>query len=255
MTTLTMKDEKRLDVIQRVYRSELTVGQAALIMGLSERQCYRVKARVSKAGAKGVVHGNRGRSCKRKTKEKTVKRILELARVKYQGFNDHHLTEKLKEQESISLSREKVRRILRAEGIRSPNKRRGLKHRSRRERRPAEGMMLQVDGSPHDWLQGRGPRLCLIGALDDATSKVMGALFVEAESSSGLLSSILRSLQCPWSPPVDLHRLSLGVLDRSGADTGGAAAKQEALNRSGSGLSGTRSDFDSGPLPSGQGED
>src|SRR5215211_3464570 len=105
MTTLTMKDEKRLDVIQRVYRSELTVGQAALIMGVSERQCYRVKARVSKAGAKGVVHGNRGRSCKRKTKEKTVKRILELARGKYQGFNDHHLTEKLKEEESIELSR------------------------------------------------------------------------------------------------------------------------------------------------------
>ena len=107
MTTLTMRDEKRLDVIQRVYRSELTVGQAALVLGLSERQCYRVKARVSKAGAKGVVHGNRGRPCKRKIKEKTVKRIVELARGKYQGFNDHHLTEKLKEQEQIELSREK----------------------------------------------------------------------------------------------------------------------------------------------------
>ena len=70
MTTLTMRDEKRLDVIQRVYRSELTVGQAALVMGLSERQCYRVKARVGKAGAKGVVHGNRGRPCKRKLKDK-----------------------------------------------------------------------------------------------------------------------------------------------------------------------------------------
>ena len=120
MTTLTMRDEKRLDVIQRVYRSELTVGQAALVMGLSERQCYRVKARVGKAGAKGVVHGNRGRPCKRRLKDSTVRRVLELARGKYQGFNDHHLTEKLKEQESIELSREKVRRILRAEGIGSP---------------------------------------------------------------------------------------------------------------------------------------
>ena len=168
---LTMRDEKRLDVIQRVYRSELTVGEAALVMGLSERQCYRVKARVGKAGAKGVIHGNRGRPpCKRKTQEKTVRRVLELARGKYQGFNDHHLTEKLKEQEKIELSREKVRRILRAEGIVSPRKRRGIKHRSRRERRASEGMMLQVDGSPHDLLQGRGPPLCLIGAIDDATS-------------------------------------------------------------------------------------
>jgi transposase len=185
MTTLTMKDEKRLDVIQRVLRRDLTVVQAALMMGVSERQCYRIKARVDKAGAKGVVHGNRGRPCKRKTTEKMVRRVVELARGKYQGFNDHHLTEKLKEQEKIELSREKVRRVLRANGIGSPRKRRGIKHRSRRERRASEGMMLQVDGSPHDWLQGRGPRLCLIGAIDDATSKVMGALFASAESSWG----------------------------------------------------------------------
>jgi len=183
MTTLTMKDEKRLEVIQRVDRKELTVGQAALVMGLSERQCYRVKARVIKAGAKGVVHGHRGRPCKRRLKDSTVWRVLELARGKYQGVNDHPLTEKLNEQEQISLSPEKVGRILRAGGIGSPRKRRGIKHRSRRERRPAEGMMLQVDGSPHDWLQARGPRLS--GAADDATSKVTGGLFTQAESSWG----------------------------------------------------------------------
>ena len=208
MTTLTMKDEKRLDIIQRVYRSELTVVQAALVMGVSERQCYRVKARVGKAGAKGVVHGNRGRRCKRKTKEKVVRRVVELARGKYQGFNDHHLTEKLKEQEQIELSREKVRRILRAEGIASPRKRRGIKHRSRRERRASEGMMLQVDGSPHDWLQGRGPRMCLIGAIDDATNKVMGALFVQAESSWGyfhLFSKIFKEHGVSQSIYTDCH--------------------------------------------------
>ena len=208
MTTLTMKDEKRLDVIQRVYRSELTVSQAALVLGLSERQCYRVKARVGKAGAKGVVHGNRGRSSKRKTQERMVRRILELARGKYKGFNDHHLTEKLEEQEKIKLSREKVRRILRADGIASPKKRRGIKHRSRRERRASEGMMLQVDGSPHDWLQGRGPRLCLIGAIDDATSKVKDGFFAQAESSWSyfmLFSDIFREHGLPQSIYTDCH--------------------------------------------------
>jgi transposase len=208
MTTLTMQDEKRLEVIQRVYRSELTVVQAAVVMGVSERQCYRIKARVGKAGAKGVVHGNRGRRCKRKIKEKIVRRVVELARGKYQGFNDHHLTEKLKEQQQIELSREKVRRILRAEGIASPKKRRGIKHRSRRERRASEGMMLQVDGSPHDWLQGRGPRLCLIGAIDDATSKVMGAFFAPAESTWGyfhLFCEIFREHGVPQSIYTDCH--------------------------------------------------
>jgi transposase len=158
MTTLTMQDEKRIEIIQRVYRGELTMGKAALLLGISERQCYRIKRRVSngKEGPKGVIHGNRGRPCKRKVKEKTVRRVVELARGKYQGFNDHHLTEKLKEQEKTELSREKVRRILRSHGISTPRKRRASKHRSRRERRSSEGMMLQVDGSPHDWLQCGG---------------------------------------------------------------------------------------------------
>ena len=208
MTTLTMQEEKRLEVIQRVYRGELTVVQAALVIGLSERQCYRIKARVGKAGAKGVVHGNRGRPCKRKTQEKVVNRIVELAQGKYKDFNDHHLTEKLKEQEKIKLCREKVRQLLRAHGIASPKKRRGIKHRSRRERRASEGMMLQVDGSPHDWLQGRGPRLCLIGAIDDATSKVMGAFFVQAESSWGyfhLFSEIFKQHGVPQSIYTDCH--------------------------------------------------
>ena len=208
MTTLTMKEEKRLEIIQRVYRGDLTVEQAAVVMGVSERQCYRIKARVSKAGAKGVVHGNRGRPCKRKIKEKLVKRIVELAKGKYKDFNDHHLTEKLKEQEKIELSREKLRQLLRAHGIASPKKRRGIKHRSRRERRAAEGMMLQVDGSPHDWLEGRGPPMCLIGAIDDATGKVMGAFFAQAESSWGyfqLFSEIFREYGLPQSIYADRH--------------------------------------------------
>lgn len=148
MTTLTMKDEKRLEIIQRLFRGEVTVLEACLILGISERQCYRVKARVTKHGAKGVVHGNRGRPCKRKVKANTVKRVAELARGKYLGFNDHHLTEKLKEEEKIELSRETIRKILRCAGIATPRRRRAAKHRSRRERRAAEGMMLQVDGLP-----------------------------------------------------------------------------------------------------------
>jgi transposase len=208
MTTLTMQDEKRIEVIQRVFRGELTVGKAALMLGVSERQCYRVKARVKRQGAKGVVHGNRGRACIRKVKEKTVRRIVELARGKYQGFNDHHLTEKLKEHEQIELSRETVRCILRAHGVATPRKRRPSKHRGRRDRCMAEGMMLQVDGSPHDWLEGRGPRLCLIGAIDDASGKVPGAFFAHAESSWAylrLFTKIFKRHGLPQSIYSDRH--------------------------------------------------
>src|SRR4029450_8866704 len=210
MRTLTMKEEKRLEIIQRVFRGELTMGKASLVLGVSERQCYRIKARVKQQGVKGVVHGNRGRACKRKVKEKEVQRIVELAKGKYRGFNDHHLTEKLREQEEIEVSREKIRQVLRFHGILCPRKKRTAKHRSRRERKEAVGMMLQVDGSPHDWLEGRGPSLCLVGAIDDATGKVVGAMFVEAESSWAyfrLFSEIFNKHGLPHSVYADRHSI------------------------------------------------
>lgn len=207
---LTMEEQKRIEIIQRVFRGELVMAEAALVLGVSQRQGYRIKARVRKEGVRGVMHGNRGRPCKRKVKEKTVKRIVELARGKYRGFNDHHLTEKLVEVEGIKACREKIRQILRAQGIASPRKRRPNKHRSRRERRAAEGMMLQVDGSPHDWLEGRGPRLCLVGAIDDASGKVPKAFFEVAESSWAyfrLFSEIFKTHGLPHSVYADRHSI------------------------------------------------
>ena len=199
---LTMAELKRVEVIQRVFRGEVTMAEAAMVLGVSERHSFRIKARITKEGVQGVVHGNRGRICKRELSDKTKRRIVELARGKYRGFNDHHLSEKLVEVEGIVACREKIRQILRANGISSPRKRRSNKHRSRRERRAAEGMMLQVDGSPHDWLQGRGPRLCLVGAIDDASSTVPRAFFEVAESSWAylhLFSEIFKTHGLPQS--------------------------------------------------------
>ena len=92
-----------------------------------------------------------------------------LAEGRYAGFNHTHLTEMLAEREGIALSRSTVRRVLLAGGVRSLRPRRSPKRYSRRERYPQEGMLLQVDGSWHDWLVGRGPNLTLVGAVDDAT--------------------------------------------------------------------------------------
>lgn len=185
------------------------MGEAALVLGVTERHSYRIKARIREEGVKGVIHGNRGRRCAWKVSEKAERKVMELARGKYRGFNDHHLTEKL-EEEGIKLSREKVRRVLRAQGISSPRKRRAPKHRSRRVRREAEGMMVQIDGSPHDWLEGRGPRLCLVGAIDDATSKVPAAFFEEQETSAAyfrLFLEIGRTQGMPLSAYADRHSI------------------------------------------------
>jgi transposase len=180
---LTMREQKRVEVIQRVFRGEMAMAEAAMVLGVCQRHSYRIKARIREEGVKGIIHGNRGRICHWKLSAKTYGRIVELASGKYRGFNDHHLTEKLTEEEGIRISREKVRQILRSKGMASPRKRRPPRHQSRRARRVCEGMMLQVGGSPHDWLEGRGAALTLVGAIDDATSKVPGAFFVQAETS------------------------------------------------------------------------
>lgn len=169
-------------MLNKVLQGESKVAEAASLMGVSERQAWRLLAAYRKEGLAALAHGNRGRKPAHTTKEETKRKVLELALGRYSGFNHSHFTEKLEEPEGINLSRSTVRRILATGGLRSPRKRRAPKHRSRRERRSQEGMMLQIDGSPHDWLQGRGPQLTLVGAIDDATGTVH-ALFREAEDA------------------------------------------------------------------------
>jgi hypothetical protein len=137
-------------------------------------------------------------------------RVESLAKSKYAGFNTQHLTEMLSEREQIALSRSTVRRILLDAGIKSPRKRRAPRHRSRRERFAREGMLLQIDASHHDWLQGRGPKMALIGAIDDATGKVIDAFFREQEDSVGyfhLLRNIMTTHGLPYALYHDGHTI------------------------------------------------
>src|SRR2546426_5291556 len=84
---LTMKEERRAEVIQRIFRGEMTMAEAALVLGVSERHSYRIKARMREEGVRGVIHGNRGRHSDRKLPTQMERRIVELARGKYRGFN------------------------------------------------------------------------------------------------------------------------------------------------------------------------
>ena len=175
--TLTTKEQSRIRVLNGVNAGEVTVGVSAGLMGVSERQAWRLLAAYREEGAAAISHGNRGRKPSTTTDTGTQQRVLELAEGAYAGLNHTHLTEMLSEREGIGLSRSTVRRILLAGDVRSPRPRRASRRYIRRERYPQEGMLLQVDGSRHDWLQGRGPYLTLVGAVDDATGKVPAALF------------------------------------------------------------------------------
>jgi len=185
--TLNRREQNRLVVMNQIEGRKLTVDKAATLLELSPRHVWRILTAYRREGASALAHGNRGRKPVNTIGEELRQQVVELSRDKYYGFNQQHFTEKLADKEGIRLSRSTVRRILLTQGIRSPQKRRAPKHRSRRERYPQEGQLLQTDGSPHDWLEGRGPELCLIGAIDDATNEVPYAYFQEQEDTKGYM--------------------------------------------------------------------
>jgi len=166
---------------------------------LSQKELQRVT--VISACLKGeLACASRGRPSHRRMPDAKRKNILRLARTTYAGFNDHHLAEKLNEVEGLTVSRECLRRLLRAAGLGSPRKRRPPAHRQRRPRVAREGELVQLDGSPHDWLEGRGPQLTALGMQDDASGKILAAQFFPAETAEGyfhLLQSVLRRFGIP----------------------------------------------------------
>jgi transposase len=212
--TLTKKEQKRLMVLNGIERGELTCGQGAELFGLSLRHLRRMLARYRKEGAAALAHGNRGRKPHHATAEDIKGQVVTLVQTTYAGCNHQHLTELLYEREGIRLSRSTVRRILLKAGIRSPRKRRPPKHRSRRERYPREGMLLQIDASRDDWLERRGPYLSLVGAIDDATGKVPYALFRDEEDAQGY-TLLLRHIVENEGIPEALYHDGHGIFERS----------------------------------------
>jgi transposase len=204
MLTLSKREQVRLRILNEVEGGRMKMGDAAGMMALSPRQVRRLRRAYRIEGAAGLAHGNRGRRPQNAVAADVAERVVVLAEGRFRGVNQQHMTELLEEEEQIHLSRSTVRRVLLRVGIRSPQTRRAPKHRSRRERKPREGMLLQVDGSPHDWLEGRGPRLCLVGGIDDATSHVPAAVFRRQEDIQGYFT-VLRRVVMTKGVPLSLY--------------------------------------------------
>ena len=214
MVTLNREEQKRLMVLNQVDAGRMIGREVAEVLGLSLRQVRRILAAYRKEGAAALAHANRGRKPHNALDESLKKQVLELARSTYAGCNTQHFTELLAEREGVTLCRSAVRCILLESGIRSPRKRRPPKHRSRRERYPREGMLLQIDGSRHDWLEGRGEWLSLVGAIDDATGKVPYALFRHEEDAQGYFL-LLRQIVASQGVPMALYHDGHGIFERS----------------------------------------
>jgi transposase len=209
---------KRWDAVERVRVGTLTGPEAAAALGVSVRQVRRIRRAVERRGRAAVQHGNRGRPPANKLSAALRARIVTLRHTRYQDFNDQHFAEKLATEEPpIHVSVATVRRVLRGAQIAAVWRRRPRRHRRRRDRKAQAGQMLQWDGSRHDWLEGRGPWLCLVGAMDDATGALLpGAHFVAQECAAAylrVLAAIVTTCGIPWSIYMDQH----GALRRNDA--------------------------------------
>ena len=209
MYYLRMQDLNKYKTITEVIEGYLKVKEAGKVFPpvpiragkLSERQIYRIKNRVEREGIKGILHKSRGTKRARWLTQDVQDKAVHLCNTKYKGFNNTHVTEYLNTEEKIKISKESLRQILLKRGLHTMSKRHP-KHLQWREPRAREGQMMQFDTSDHDWLEGRGSRLYLIGGIDDATSACPGARFALSDSCSenmGVLKQIVETKGIPLS--------------------------------------------------------
>jgi len=197
--TLKMKDAKKLGIIQETLAGRMTVTTAAQVLKCSERQIYRLRAKVKIQGEIGIVHGLSGHTPFNAISTSLREKILDLYNSKYEKYNFTHFTEVLNEEEAIQISREAVRKILRNEGE-GGKIRKTRKHRKRSLRKAREGEMLFLDGSPHHWFGDEHPACTLLLSCDDATGSPLVGLFREQEDRNGcflLLEKLFKKYGLP----------------------------------------------------------
>lgn len=222
--TMSQKELKRLHIIGKVIDKRIKQREAAELLELSQRQIRRIVKRVRQEADKGLIHRSRGKRSHRAIADKIKQRVVSLCRGIYKGFNPTFASEKLIERDKIKISRETLRQWFISEGM-PYQKRKERAHRKWRERKHHCGQMLQMDGSHHDWFEGRCAKCVLMGYIDDATSRVY-ARFYEYEGTFPAMDSFKRYV-LKYGLPQDVY------LDRHSTYKGRKipSIEDELLNR------------------------
>jgi transposase len=187
---MSVSERDRSHLIRRTVEKSLGQREAAERLGLSVRQFKRLVHAWKRDGDGGLVSRRRGRAAPNRLPEATRLRIEQLLRESYPDFGPTLAAEKLAERDGIVVSRETVRRIQTRLKLHRPKKRGEKRVFQVRDRRPRFGELVQIDGSPHDWFEGRGPRCTLIVFVDDATSRLITLRFAPAESTKAYLEAL-----------------------------------------------------------------
>src|SRR5437588_1148542 len=163
--TLSRKQQRRADVIIRASAGSLSIVEAATMLSCSTKTIRRAVSRYRTEGHSAVIHKNTGRAPAHKTAASIVEQLRVLAgeHGRYKDFNVPHMCQMLKQHEQLLIGRSTLERLLKAEGLRKRVRTGSPPIYRRRERRRQEGELLQIDGSHHDWLEGRAKKMCLLG--------------------------------------------------------------------------------------------
>jgi transposase len=174
---LSIRELERLRIIQKVMDKKIRQVDGATLLGLSDRQVRNIIGKIRSEGDKGIAHGNRGREARNKTPKELEERIALIIEEKYADFGPTLASEQLLKHEGIKISHEKVRQIMIGQGIWKVRKRRDGPVYKWRERKEYRGELVQLDGSHHEWLEDRGPKMVFMGYIDDATNRTYGRFY------------------------------------------------------------------------------
>jgi hypothetical protein len=199
---MSVKELRRVHVIRQTRERKLTQVEAATLLGLTPRHIRRLLARVEQAGDQGLAHRGRGKPSNRRISERVKTKALKLYENQYGDFGPTLAAEQLAKRHGITLSDETLRGWLLAKGT-THFQRRKRPHRAWRERRAHVGELIQLDGSHHDWFEGRGPRCVLMAYIDDASSRVY-ARFYAYEGTIPAMDSFTRYVR-QYGVPLALY--------------------------------------------------
>jgi transposase len=188
--TMSKKEIDRLAVIQQIKHKHITQIQAAKQLSLTTRQLRRLQASYAKEGVHGLTSKRRGKPSNHQIAPNKITQALEVLQTNYAGFGPTFAAEKLAEHHHLIFSVETLRQLMIKHKLWKPKQRRSVKHHQTRVRRPCLGELVQIDGSPHDWFEGRGEKCCLLVFIDDATSKIVAMFFTPQETTQAYFDTI-----------------------------------------------------------------
>ncbi|MBI5854584.1 MAG: ISNCY family transposase [Nitrospirae bacterium] len=203
---MSVKELRRVHVIRQALEHQITQVEAGTLLGLTDRQIRRLMRRVEQKGDRGLAHRGRGKPSNRRIPETVKAKVLTLYEQRYGDFGPTLAAEKLAERHGITLSVETLRGWLLEKGV-DHFRRRKRPHRAWRARKAHVGELIQLDGSHHDWLEGRGPRCVLMAYIDDASSRVC-ARFYDYEGTIPAMDSVqcyIRQHGIPLAVYADQH--------------------------------------------------